>query len=146
MTSGTRLAIGGLLIATATTYMGYLGASSSWQYYLTVDEFLREAPALGGLRLRVSGTIANDSLLIPADRNRATFWLEGTSKNLMVALRGSPPDNLAEKMEVVVEGRIVDSSYLQAERVLTRCASKYAPQQRIAARYAREPPATGGQL
>lgn len=134
MASGTRLAIGGMVIACATTYLGYSGASSSWQYYLTVDECLSEALALPGARLRVSGTIVRDSLSIDSQRTRATFSLRGSAKDLPVKLSGSIPDNLTAEMDVVVAGRIVDSEWLQAERVLTRCASKYESPQQTAAR------------
>ena len=140
MTSGMRLAIGGTVIAFATAYLGYCGAASSWQYYLTVDECLSDVAVYGGVRLRVSGTIASDSLSIDSHRTHATFALRGTTEDLPVTFSGLLPDNLAEEMEVVVEGQIVRDQ-LQAERVLTRCASKYAPSQQTAERT--EPPATG---
>jgi cytochrome c-type biogenesis protein CcmE len=40
------------------------------------------------------------------------------------------PDNLAEKMAMVVEGRLDDSGTLHGDKVLTRCASKYQSQPR----------------
>ena len=38
MTTGRKLAAGTIIIAAVTTYLAMAGATSSWQYYLTVDE------------------------------------------------------------------------------------------------------------
>ena len=53
------------------------------------------------------------------------FALEAGSANLKVVCSGQLPDNLAEGIAVMVEGRLDDDGLLQGEKVLTRCASKY---------------------
>jgi cytochrome c-type biogenesis protein CcmE len=126
MSTGTRLGIGSAIVLSVTAYMAYLGASSSWQYYLTVDECICDASTLSHEPLRVSGKIAPGSLTVSADRGAAVFMLEGTSGNLRVNCSGHLPDNLAEGIQVVVEGRLQDDNQLAGERVLTRCASKYS--------------------
>jgi cytochrome c-type biogenesis protein CcmE len=126
MTTGTRLAIGSAIVLGVTAYMTYLGASSSWQYYLTVDECIANASALFHEPIRVSGKIAADSLSVEKDRVEATFSLEGTHSNLCVNCSGQLPDNLAEGRQVVVEGRMQNADHLVGDRVLTRCASKYS--------------------
>jgi cytochrome c-type biogenesis protein CcmE len=123
---GWKLAIGGLLIAGLTTYMGYLGASASWQYYLTVDECAAGDSSLAGQRVRVSGRVAPGTLRIAADRRQADFSLQGASAKLTVICSGTLPANLVEDIEVVVEGRLDDSGTLRGNKLLTRCASKYA--------------------
>ena len=126
MTAGRRLAVGGLIVLGATAYMAYVGASSSWKYYLTTDECVAEAAKFTGQRLRVSGRVAADSLHIAPDRSQATFSLAGTQNHrLEVACAGILPDNLAEEMDVVVEGRLESRGVLRGDKVLTRCASKY---------------------
>ncbi len=47
-----------------------------------------------------------------------------------MACSGRLPDNLAEGMEVVVEGRFEPSGVLSGDTVLTRCASKYEAEDR----------------
>ncbi len=47
MTATHRLCVGGIVIVLATTYLAYLGASSSWQFYLTVDELVADAESFG---------------------------------------------------------------------------------------------------
>jgi cytochrome c-type biogenesis protein CcmE len=49
---------------------------------------------------------------------------------LKVICSGPLPDNLAEDMDVVVEGRLEEPDLLRGDKVLTRCASKYGSQNR----------------
>ena len=128
MSSGKKLAIGAVVVVAVTGYMAYVGASTSWKYYVTVDECLADATQLVGDRLRVSGKIVSDSLTIATDRRRVEFLLDGTDGHLRVVCTGPLPDNLAEDMAVVVEGRLENSGLLRADKVLTRCASKYESQ------------------
>ena len=126
MQTGSRLAVGATVVVGVTAYMAYVGASSGWQYYVTVDECLVNASDLLHDRLRVSGKIAQDSLVVARNRGEATFLLEGTNGSLRVKCQGSIPDNLAEQREVVVEGRLENEKTLVGQKVLTRCASKYS--------------------
>ncbi len=133
MTTGRKLAIGGVIIAGVTAYLAYRGAAASWQYYLTSDECLAEKASLAGRRVRVSGRVAAGTLVVDAHRANATFCLAGERGNLEVTCRGPLPDNLAEGMAVLVEGRLDDAGLLCGDKVLTRCASKY--QSRAAASF-----------
>ena len=72
--SGRKLAIASLVVAGATAYMAYLGASSSWQYYMTADECLANVVEAAGRRVRVSGKIAPKTLRIDADRLRGNLF------------------------------------------------------------------------
>lgn len=125
MTTGKKLALGIAVVAGVTGYMAYLGAATSWQYYLTVDECLAAAGKLPEERIRVSGKIAPRTLKIAADRSQAEFSLEGAEGNLAVICSGPLPDNLAEGIDVVAEGRLESPGLLRANKVLTRCAGKY---------------------
>jgi cytochrome c-type biogenesis protein CcmE len=72
-------------------------------------------------------------LTIVDDRRRATFDLAGELHTLHVACRCPLPDNLAEGIDVVVEGTL-QADGIQGDKVITRCASKYQPADRMAAR------------
>ena len=113
------------LVASAA-YFGTLGAASSWQYYLTVDEAVEQSQVIRASKVRVNGTVASNSLRIADDRKSAEFVLEGLSAQLPVRSSGFVPDNLAEGVEVVVEGRLQEDLVFKGDNVLTRCASKYA--------------------
>ncbi len=135
MATGTRLAIGLTIVLGVTAYMAYVGASSSWQYYLTVDECMDSAPGLGESRIRVTGNVAGGSLQFAEDRSSVTFTLEGTRSDLAVSCAGAIPDNLAEGRQVVVEGCLQNDGHLVGDKVFTRCASKYSsdmPQEGLA--------------
>ena len=125
MSPGKKLIVGGLIIAGVTAYMAYVGASSSWKYYLTADECVAGGEKLVGERMRVSGKVATRSLRVAADRRQARFTLAGASGQLCAICVGTLPDNLAEDMEVVVEGRLEENGVLRGDKVLTKCASKY---------------------
>jgi cytochrome c-type biogenesis protein CcmE len=125
MTPSRKLLIAGSVVVAVTLYMAYVGASASWKYYLTVDECVAGGAKFVGQRLRISGQVAAQSLHVSADRRQADFTLRGTTGAVHVVCAGTLPDNLAEDMEVVVEGRLAEGNRLQADKVLTRCASKY---------------------
>ncbi len=132
ISTGRKLAIAGLVVAGVTAYMAYLGASSSWQYYMTVKECVENAPQVAGRRIRVSGTIVPGSLVIAPDRQEAGFSLSEEGSTLPVICKGPLPDDLSptKTMEVVVEGRLENSSMLHGDKLITRCASKYSAQKR----------------
>jgi len=125
MSVRAKLLIGALVLAIVTVYLAYLGASSSWQFYVTVDECVKNGTYFTGRRVRVSGRVARGSLRIDDDRSQATFVLQGADGRLRAVCPGPLPDNLVEDMDVVVEGRLESASLLRGEKLLTRCASKY---------------------
>lgn len=125
MTIGVKLAIGSVVLAGVMAYLAYEGASTSWQYYVTVDECVADADQLAGKRVRVSGCVAEGTLQVESHRRWASFTLLGVEGNLPARCGGPLPDNLAEGMEVVVEGRLDGTQHLEGDKVLTRCASKY---------------------
>ena len=68
--------------------------------------------SLSGRPLRVSGRVAAGTLALDRDRMRASFTLEGSGTHLKVVCRGPTPDNLAEGIAVLVEGRIDEAGLL----------------------------------
>lgn len=129
MTSGKKVVLAGLLVAGTTAYMAYLGAAESWRYYLTADECLAGRDEFAGKRLRVSGRVAPGTLRFAPGGRQVTFGLEAAGGVLPVACSGAIPDNLAEEIEVVIEGRLDAAGTLQGDKLLTKCASKYASEQ-----------------
>ena len=132
MSTAVKLGIAACIVASVTAYMAYVGSQTSWQYFLTVEECLADAPALVNQRVRVSGKVVVDSLEIAAGRTGATFKIGEADSELSVSCSGPLPDNLAEGKDVVVEGRLDELGHLRGDKVLTRCASKYASEARMA--------------
>jgi cytochrome c-type biogenesis protein CcmE len=133
MTTGRKLVLGGVIVAGLIAYVAYLGASTTWRYYLTADECVAGKASLVAQRLRVSGRVVVGTLVVTDGRTHATFALEGAQENLQVTCQGTLPDNLAEGIAVLVEGRIDTSGVLRGDKVMTRCASKYQSRQSGAA-------------
>ncbi len=123
-----KLVLAAMVVACVTGYMAFVGGAMTWQYYLTVEECLTETSSLLGKRIRVNGTVTPDSLSIAQGRKSATFRLKGIQQSLSVVCSGPLPDNLAEDIQVVVEGELQRAGWLKGEKVLTRCASKYQAQ------------------
>ena len=133
MTTTGQLGIAACIVASVTAYMTYVGTTSSWQYYLTVEECRSDLPTLIHQRVRVSGKVAAGSLeMTPADQ-RAIFKIGEADASLTVRYAGPLPDNFAEGIDVVVEGRLNEAGDLNGEKVLTRCASKYESMGSVAA-------------
>ncbi len=132
ISTGKKLLIASSVVAGVTAYMAYLGASSSWQYYMTVQECVENAPRVAGRRIRVSGTIVPGSLVIAQHRQEARFALSEADSRLTVVCCGPLPDDLSptKPMDVVVEGRLDSTGQsaciLHGDKLITRCASKYA--------------------
>ncbi len=112
--------------------MAYVGGATSWRYCLTVDECLADDGPRPGDRVRVCGEVAANSLHVAPHRRQARFFLAATDGKLQVICSGQLPDNLAERTQIVVEGRLERSGLLRGERILSRCAGKYEPQQHSA--------------
>lgn len=128
-----KLTAGALVVIAAIGYLAFLGAASSWQYYLSVDETVADAVNLTGKRIRVSGRVAVESLMISDHRREAEFDLASAQHKLHALCCCAIPDNLAEGMEVVVEGELQAGGIL-GHKVITRCASKYQPKESLAAK------------
>lgn len=137
MSPKVKLIAGASLMTAAIGYLAYLGAASSWQYYLSVDEAVADSTHIEGQRIRVSGRVVVGSLAIVDDRRQASFVLAGEASSLPATCRCVMPDNLAEGIDVVVEG-VFHAEGIQGDKVITRCASKYqptgGPSERMAAR------------
>jgi len=133
MSPGLKLSAGALLFAAAIGFLAYLGAASSWQYYLSVDEAAADAPHIEGKRIRVSGRVKTGTLAIADDRREATFDLAGELHTIHATCCCTMPDNLAEDIDIVVEGTF-QSDGIHGDKVITRCASKYQPMDKTAAR------------
>jgi cytochrome c-type biogenesis protein CcmE len=123
-----KVILGVVTLITVSAYLALVGAATSWQYYVTVDECVADAASFASRRVRVNGQVDAASLTISEDRQFARFVLRGSRCTLQVVCAGPIPDNLAEHMDVVVEGVLLDAHLFRASRVITRCASKYQSQ------------------
>ena len=119
-----KLLVGGLVLAGAVAYLAVAGVRSGWVYYVAVDEFVGEA-AVVGQRVRLTGTVAEEGLEVKPGAMAAKFELAGQRRRVAVRYRGAVPDLFKAGAPVVVEGKLDDAGVFQADKLLTKCASKY---------------------
>jgi cytochrome c-type biogenesis protein CcmE len=120
----TKLAIAGIVLAAAVTYLVASGVRSGWVYYLQVDQFLQQAD-YHDQRVRLAGLVAEDNLHVDTAALLARFEMIGLERNLTVEYNGVIPDNFQPGIEAVVEGRLGDDGVFRAATLMTKCASKY---------------------
>lgn len=122
----TKMLIGGTILVAAVAWLGISGVRAGSVYYIDVDKFVTDASSRSG-QVRLCGKVAEKDLVIAPAGLAATFRLEGDSHSLPVAYRGVLPDLFKAGCDVVVAGRLDDKGVFQADRILTKCASKYVP-------------------
>jgi cytochrome c-type biogenesis protein CcmE len=122
-----KLLIGGLIVVAAVGYLVYAGLKSGSSYYLTVDSFMVE-PQYHDQRVSLRGRVGKDKLVLDAHALKAEFHLlgdTGNSHDLPVSYHGTIPDLFKAGAEVVVEGKLGPDGIFKADKLLTKCASKY---------------------
>ena len=116
--------VAGAVLTAAVGYLAYAGVRSGNSYYLPVDSFVADAEHQMR-RARLHGTVSQDGLTIDAGQGAASFRLLGQTRQLPVRYEGTIPDLFRPGCEIVVEGRLGPDGIFQADRLLTKCASKY---------------------
>ncbi len=109
-------------------YLAYTGFQSAATYYYTVDEAIAQASSIQGKTVRVNGHVA-EIKTDGSSRLNLDFMMDGSEKSLPVVYRGAVPDTFAVGREVVVEGRLNTAGTFEAKSIMTKCPSKYSPDQ-----------------
>jgi len=117
--------VGILIIGGGVGYFMYQAMRSSWAYYYSVDEFSANNSAVKNQSFRIAGRVKQGSVTRDLQKMNLTFTLAGSKAEIPVLYEGSVPDNFAEDIEVVVEGRLDTIGVFQADLLMTRCESKY---------------------
>ena len=120
-----KVVIGVVLIGGSVSYFVYQAMQSSWAYYYSVDDFAANKSAVQNHSLRIAGRVKKGSIERDLQRMHLSFMLAGAEAALPVSYEGPVPDNFAEDVEVVVDGRLDTSGLFQADKLMTRCESKY---------------------
>ena len=125
------------VIGSAVGYLLYEAAESSWVYYYSVDEFVAkrlsatsensDAARLSGegYIIRLAGRVKTGTIVTNTEQMQLDFELAGQKNSVAVRFYGVVRRNFAADKEVVVEGKIAANGLFKANRILTRCESKY---------------------
>ena len=126
-----RFIIGGIIICLAVVFLGYIAFMSGITYYYEVGELLEQGSSITGQTVRVSGIVAPD---IEQEDVGLTLRFTitdntGADAGLPVVYQGVVPDNFGVDKQVVVEGQYTDDGIFEAQAILTKCSSKYVPEE-----------------
>jgi cytochrome c-type biogenesis protein CcmE len=113
------LALGGLLWASTR---------DSAEYYKYVDEVMADAPRFQGKRLRVHGDVVTGSLSSDQSlhyRFKIASRAPRPQAVLEAEFQGIPPDTFKDGSEVIASGLLSSGSRLMADKIETKCPSKY---------------------
>jgi cytochrome c-type biogenesis protein CcmE len=135
--AGHRRAVGKILLTilvAASALSGLLWAAlgEGTEYYKHVDEAVFNQVRLSGKRLRVHGTVAEETLVHQAGTLDYRFTLESKAPRehatMNVDFHGIPPDLFKPGAEVIAAGVLGNDGILRANRIETKCPSKYESQ------------------
>ena len=124
-----KFLIGGIIIVIAISFLAVTGFLDSSRYYYTVSEATALGSEIQGRNVKVNGTVEADSVKNDVGSLTLTFTVFEGSDRIPVVFHGVAPDNFKPDADVVVEGKMDPSGVLQADSILTKCPSKYVPEE-----------------
>ena len=124
-----KYVIGGILILVAVSFLLYTGFREGTVYYYTVSELKENTATLKDKEIRVAGQVAEGSMAWDPDSLIVSFTLIDENESLPITYEGIAPDNLQEGRDVVVGGKYHADGIFLADNILTKCPSKYEPQE-----------------
>ena len=120
-----KILVGVIVIGGGIGYFMWQAMQSSWSYYYSVDEFAQQKSAVQNHSLRIAGKVKTGSIERNLKEMSLSFILNGSDTSVPINYTGAVPDNFAEDREVVVQGRLDTNGTFQADKLMTRCESKY---------------------
>jgi len=121
----TKIIVGVLAIGGALAYFVYTAMQSAAAYYISVDEFAVKKTLAQTHTFRIAGNVGKGTVARDLKEMLLQFDLVGTDVSLPVHYRGVVPENFAEEREVVIEGKLATDGIFHADKLMTRCESKY---------------------
>ncbi|MFC1942287.1 cytochrome c maturation protein CcmE [Chloroflexota bacterium] len=126
-----RFLIGGIIVVLAIAFLGYTGFENSATYYYTVSELYTQEVPNSDQIIRVNGQVAANSIEKDIRERTLRFTIVDVEadKSLPIYYQGITPDNFGVGSDVVVEGHLDSAGILHASNILTKCPSKYEPEE-----------------
>jgi cytochrome c-type biogenesis protein CcmE len=119
-----KIAITGVVLATAFGVLLYSSLGDSLQYYKYVDEVMVEPASWHGKNLQVHGIVVPDSIARKDNTLEWRFQLQRNGKVLTAYYTGIVPDTFKADSEVVLTGTM-DERGFHATEMTAKCPSKY---------------------
>ena len=129
MLKGRKFLISGVILFLAIGYLVYIGFQSSATYYYTVSEIVQQGAPVYGENVRVNGQVAPYSIKQETIGLKFWFTIIDGEESLPVVYQGAVPDAFKAGDDVVIEGYLSPQGIFQANTILTKCPSKYVPEE-----------------
>ena len=120
-----KMIIGIVVIGGGIGYFMSQAIQSSSSYYYSVDDFMDGSDTVQNSSLRLAGKVKGGSVQRDIEKMLLTFTLTGENTEVPVSYSKTVPDNFTDGIEVVVAGRLDPAGNFQADKLMTRCESKY---------------------
>src|SRR4051794_9031965 len=94
-----KLALAGVVLASAVGYLAFAGVQKGWVYTLGVDQYVT-SPEQQAKRVRLCGKVGEEQLDVRKAQLAASFQLKGEHEFVPVAYKGVIPDMFKAGSEV----------------------------------------------
>ena len=126
MSKNKKIVMGLALAAVAFVIMMFSTMPSAGSKEITIADLTQNGSKYEGDYIMTQGLLNKESVKWDADKLELTFELyEEGQGTLQVFHKGIKPDNFSEDVIVLVEGFIQADGVFEAEKVQTKCPTKY---------------------
>lgn len=122
-----KVIFAGAIVVVAIGFLAYIATSQFATYYVTVSEYAEQADSLADERIRVAGHVLAESVDWDTESFTLSFTLVDGQASLPVVYSGVVPDTFKADSDIVVEGSGDPRGVFHADKLVTRCPSKYEP-------------------
>jgi cytochrome c-type biogenesis protein CcmE len=145
-----KFVIGGMLILGAVVFLIWNAASTTQEFFLTIDELKAKGPEIVDKNLRVSGAVLGDTIQYDPQTLTLTFEVahvpadgleietEGglaealyqavndpSRARMTVVYIGVKPDLLRHEAQAIVTGQLGADGIFHADELLLKCPTRY---------------------
>lgn len=127
MTKNKKIMFGLSLVAAAFIILFFTTMPSAGSKEVTIEELMNNKKTYKDEYVLTQGLLKKESVKWDADKIELKFEIyeEGKEVELPVRYMGVKPDNFSEDVIVIVEGFFQKDGVFEAEKVQTKCPSKY---------------------
>jgi cytochrome c-type biogenesis protein CcmE len=126
-TKAFKIALTCVVMAAALGGLMYTTLQGGTEYYIHVDEVMKDPAAWQGKRLQLHGFVAD--LRQRPNSLDYKFDVQFNGKVIPARYTGVVPDTFKNASEVVLKGKLQDGGFaVEPNGVMAKCPSKYNPQ------------------
>lgn len=126
MTKNKKIVTSLVLIAVAIMIMMFSSMPSASSKEITITELVNNGEKFKDDYIMTQGLLNKDSIQWDADKIELQFEIyDENDVSLSVFHQGIKPDNFSDDVIVLVEGFINEKGVFEAEKVQTKCPTKY---------------------